>query len=258
MSLIPTAVLLDWAGTTVDHGSCGPAEVFRSIFAARGVEISNDEARGPMGMAKRDHIATIASGPRVAAAWRELHGSDCSDADIDAMYADFLPLQKQVLSRSSDMIPGVAAAVVELRQLGAAIGSSTGYTRELMDVVEPIAGSQGYAPDCTCTADEVTAGRPEPLLNQLAASKLGVELGPQVVVVDDTLVGIEAGLRSGCTTIGVSRTGNLLGLSLTETEALSEEELQARLARITATLLEAGAHHVIESVADLPELLRQL
>lgn len=258
MSLIPTAVLLDWAGTTVDHGSCGPAEVFRSIFAARGVEITADEAREPMGRAKRDHIATVAAGPRVAAAWRERHGSDCSDADIDAMYADFLPLQKQVLSRSSDVIPGVAAAVAELRAMAARIGSSTGYTRELMDVVEPIAAAQGYAPDCTCTADEVAAGRPAPLLNQLAAERLDVSLSPQVVVVDDTLVGIEAGLRSGCTTIGVSRTGNLLGLTLAETNALSDDELQARLAAITATLLEAGAHHVIESVADLPELLRQL
>ena len=86
----------------------------------------------------------------------------------------------------------------------------------------------------------------------------GCALSPQVVVVDDTLVGIEAGLRSGCTTIGVSRTGNLLGLTLAETNALSDDELQARLAAITATLLEASAHHVIESVADLPELLRQL
>jgi phosphonoacetaldehyde hydrolase len=222
------------------------------------VEITADEAREPMGRAKRDHIATVAAGPRVAAAWRERHGSDCSDADIDAMYADFLPLQKQVLSRSSDVIPGVAAAVAELRAMAARIGSSTGYTRELMDVVEPIAAGQGYAPDCTCTADEVAAGRPAPLLNQLAAERLGVSLSPQVVVVDDTLVGIEAGLRSGCTTIGVSRTGNLLGLTLAETNALSDDELQARLAAITATLLEAGAHHVIESVADLPELLRQL
>ena len=146
------------------------------------------------------------------------------------MYADFLPLQKQVLSRSSDVIPGVAAAVAELRAMAARIGSSTGYTRELMDVVEPIAAGQGYAPDCTCTADEVAAGRPAPLLNQLAAERLGVSLSPQVVVVDDTLVGIEAGLRSGCTTIGVSRTGNLLGLTLAETNALSDDELQARLA----------------------------
>lgn len=258
MSLTPTAVLLDWAGTTVDHGSCGPAEVFRAIFAARRVEITTDEARGPMGMAKRAHIASIAAEPRVAAAWQQQHGAACSDADIDSMYAEFLPLQKQVLSRSSDVIPGVAEAVARLRAMGAKIGSSTGYTRELMDVVEPIAAGQGYAPDCTCVADEVPAGRPEPHLNQLAADRLGVTLSPQVVVVDDTLVGIEAGLRSGCTTIGVSRTGNLLGLTLAETEALPPEELEQRLAINTARMLEAGAHHVIESVADLPELLQHL
>lgn len=258
MSLTPTAVLLDWAGTTVDHGSCGPAEVFRTIFAARGVEITTEEAREPMGRAKRDHIATIAAMPRVAEAWLAEHASTCSDADIDAMYAEFLPLQKQVLSRSSDVIPGIAEAVARLRGLGAKIGSSTGYTRELMDVVEPIAAGQGYAPDCTCVADEVPAGRPEPFLNQLAAERLGVSLSPQVVVVDDTLIGIEAGLRSGCTTIGISRTGNLLGLTLAETEALPTDDLEQRLAVITARMLEAGAHHVIESVADLPELLQQL
>ncbi len=258
MSLVPTAVLLDWAGTTVDYGSCGPAEVFRAIFKARGVEITTGEAREPMGRAKRDHIATVAAMPRVATAWREQHGSDCSAADVDQMYAEFLPLQKQVLSDRSDVIPGVASAVAELRKLGVKIGSSTGYTRELMDVVAPIAAAQGYVADCICTADEVAAGRPEPLLNQLAASRLGIPLSPQVVVVDDTLVGIEAGLRSGCTTVGVSRSGNLLGLSLAETEAMPEDELQPRLATITATLLENGANHVIESVADLPELLRQL
>jgi phosphonoacetaldehyde hydrolase len=258
MSLIPTAVLLDWAGTTIDHGSCGPAEVFRAIFAARGVEITADEARGPMGRGKRDHIATIAAEPRVAAAWRERHGHDCSDDDVDRMYAEFLPLQKRVLARRSDVIPGIPEAVQRLRQMGALIGSSTGYTRELMDVVEPIAASQGYAPDTVCTADEVPAGRPEPFLNRLAAERLRVELSPRVVVVDDTLVGVEAGLRSGCTTIGVSRTGNLLGLSAEEVAALDEERLQARLAAITTRFLEAGAHHVIESVADLPDLLEQL
>lgn len=258
MSLQPTAVLLDWAGTTVDHGSCGPAEVFRAIFAARGVEITDVEARGPMGRAKRDHIAAIAAMPRVAAAWRRRHGDDADSAAIDGMYAEFLPLQKRVLASRSDVIPGIPAAVARLRSAGVRVGSSTGYTRELMDIVEPIAAAQGYAPDVVCTADDVPAGRPEPWLNRLAASRLGVELSPRVVVVDDTLVGIEAGLRAGCTTIGVSRTGNLLGLSLADTAALPGEELRRRLAAIMGRLLDAGAHAVIESVADLPAALDRL
>lgn len=251
----PTAVILDWAGTTVDYGSCGPAAVFQQIFASQGVPITAAEAREPMGRAKRDHIATVSRMPRVAAAWLEQHGVPCSEADIDRMYADFLPLQKRVLADRSGVIPGVADAIGRLRARGLKIGSSTGYTRELMDVVEPLAAKQGYRPDVVCTADEVSAGRPEPFLNRLVAERLGVELSRDVIVVDDTPVGIEAGLRAGATTIAVSKTGNMLGLDEPEIAVLAADELAARLRRIEAECRRLGAHHVIESVADLPALL---
>ena len=70
MKTKPYAVILDWAGTTVDYGSCGPASVFCRIFASQGVPITAAEAREPMGRAKREHIATISQMPRVAAAWK--------------------------------------------------------------------------------------------------------------------------------------------------------------------------------------------
>jgi phosphonoacetaldehyde hydrolase len=251
----PIAVLLDWAGTTVDHGSCAPAEVFREIFAIRGVPISVAEARGPMGLSKRDHIAAVARLPRVAAAWIERHGHAIGEADIDGMYADFLPLQKEVLAARSGVIAGVAEAVERLRKAGIAIGSTTGYTRELLDVVEPLAAAEGYRPDVSCTADEVPAGRPEPFLNRLAAQRLGIELSGRVVVVDDTLPGIEAGRRCGCTTVGVSRTGNLLGLTESEAATLDPGVLESRLREIGDLFRRHGADHVVESLADLPGLL---
>lgn len=254
----PTAVILDWAGTTVDYGSCGPAAVFWQIFASQGVPVTVAEAREPMGRAKRDHIATVSRMPRVAAAWQERHGTPCSEADIDRMYADFLPLQKRVLAERSGVIPGVAEAIARLRALGCPIGSSTGYTRELMDVVEPIAAKQGYRPDVVCTADDVPAGRPEPFLNRLVAERLGVKLSPAVIVVDDTPVGIEAGLRAGCTTVAVSKTGNMLGLDEAEVWSLSPGDLAARLAGIAADCRRLGAHYVIESVAELPALIERI
>lgn len=258
MNSTPTAVILDWAGTTVDYGSCGPAAVFREIFAGQGVPVTVAEAREPMGRAKRDHIATVTRMPRVAEAWRQHHGAACSEADIDRMYADFLPLQKRILAERSSVIPGVADAIARLRTMGLLIGSSTGYTRELMDVIEPIAATQGYRPDVICTADEVPAGRPEPWLNQLVAKRLGVPLSKAIVVVDDTPVGIEAGLRAGATTVAVSRTGNMLGLDEGEVAMLPADELVARLQGITEQFQALGAHHVIESVADLPALLARV
>ena len=68
------AVILDWAGTVVDHGSRAPMGAFVRAFAQFGVAISIEDARGPMGMAKWDHIRAVGQAPSVAAAWRTRHG----------------------------------------------------------------------------------------------------------------------------------------------------------------------------------------
>jgi phosphonoacetaldehyde hydrolase len=251
------AVVFDWAGTTVDHGSRAPAQVFQEIFRRRGVEITAAEARGPMGRAKHEHIALVAALPRVAAAWQVVHGQPASAADVLAMYHDFLPLQKEILAHGSDVIPGVAAAVQTLRQSGLKIGSSTGYTRELMEIVCPIAAAQGYQPDITLCSDDVTAGRPAPWLNLRAAELLNVWPAERVLVVDDTPVGIQAGKSAGMLTVAVTRTGNSLGLSLQEVAELPPAELHQRLRAAATDFFAAGADYVLESAADVPLLLQQ-
>jgi phosphonoacetaldehyde hydrolase len=251
------AVILDWAGTTVDHGSRCPTQVFQEIFKRRGVEITSAEARGPMGRAKHEHIALIAALPRVAAIWQQIHARPVTDTDVLDMYHDFLPLQKQILAKGSDVIPGVPTAIQTLRSAGLKIGSTTGYTRELMQVVQPIAAQQGYQPDMILCSDDVVAGRPAPWLNLRAAELLQVWPAKHILVVDDTLVGIEAGKQAGMLTAAVTRTGNSLGLSLEEVAALSSTQLQRLLHTATADFHAAGADLIIESVADLPNMLRQ-
>ena len=152
-------IVLDWAGTTVDHGSRAPALVFQEVFRQRGVPITIAQAREPMGKAKRDHIHSIASMPDVAEAWKNHHGTEWTEDDIDAMYEEFLPLQKSVLGDYSELIEGVADLTVWLRAAGLKIGSSTGYTRELMDdVVIPAAAKQGYEPDFALGAEDAVRG----------------------------------------------------------------------------------------------------
>jgi phosphonoacetaldehyde hydrolase len=252
------AVLLDWAGTTIDHGSRAPAAVFVEIFHRRGVEITVAEARGPMGRAKLDHIAAVAALPRVADAWRRVHGRPPERADVEAMYHEFLPLQHEVLARETIVIPGIVEAVAACRALGVRIGSTTGYTRALMEVVAPLAAAQGYAPDVIVCADDVPRGRPAPWMNLRAAEAMDAFPLHRVVAVDDTPVGIEAGANAGCITVAVTRTGNALGLSLEEVTALPAGDLDDRLAVVTREFRAAGADHVIASVADLPGLIRGL
>lgn len=252
------AVVLDWAGTTIDHGSRAPAIVFQEIFRRRGIEISAAQAREPMGKAKRDHILAVSQMPDVAQQWREKYARPCLEEDIDSMYEEFLPLQKATLSDHSDLIPGVAEAIQQCREMGLGIGSSTGYTRELMEVVVPSACQQGYEPDCVLCSEDAPQGRPAPYLLYEAAMRLDVYPMWSLVKVDDTPVGIEAGRNAGCWTVGITRTGNGVGLSLAEVDSLSPEELTARCDRAGEKLQAAGAHFLLESVADLPSLLLEI
>ena len=79
-----------------------------------------------------------------------------------------------------------------------------------------------------------------------------------ILVVDDTPVGIAAGKNAGCVTVAISKTGNALGLTEREVTALDPSELNHRLQEIEQDFLAKGADHVIQSVADLPELLARI
>lgn len=252
------AILFDWAGTTVDHGSRAPVEVFVEVFRRAGVEVTTAEARGPMGRAKRDHIAAILAVPRVDEAWRAKHGAAASEADLDRLYHDFLPLQEVVLERHADVIAGVPQVVAQCRARGIKIGATTGYTRALMAIAAPLAAAQGYAPDTIICADDVPQGRPAPWMIYHAMERLSVYPISAVVAVDDTTVGIEAGRNAGAWTIAVTRTGNALGLSAEEVDQLDRGERARRIREAEAAFRAAGAHVVIESVADLLPALDQL
>jgi len=137
------AVVFDWAGTMVDFGSFAPMAVFVKAFARFGVEVSIAEARAPMGAPKRDHIKAMLSAPRIADAWASAHGHAPAEADIDAVYAVFVPMNEEVVADYATLVPGAAEAVDRLRALGLKIGSTTGYTRSIMERVLPVAAAQG-------------------------------------------------------------------------------------------------------------------
>jgi phosphonoacetaldehyde hydrolase len=248
------AVILDWAGTTIDFGSLAPVYVFREIFQRSGIEVTEAEAREPMGQAKIDHIRSMFQTERIAALWKDRYGRMPSEVDVEDLYADFLPLQKQVLAQYAQVIPGVPEAVLFLRARGIKIGSTTGYTRELMDVVEPLVAEQGYAPEVTVCSDEVAAGRPAPWQNYRAAEKLGVYPMQRILVVDDSVAGIEAGRHAGCWTIAIAGTGNAMGCTLDAYRELHPDERTICLNRIRDAFVANGAQIVLESLADLPSI----
>jgi phosphonoacetaldehyde hydrolase len=87
---------------------------------------------------------------------------------------------------------------------------------------------------------------------------LGVWPASAVVKVDDTAPGIAEGLAAGSWTVGVSMSGNAVGLDRNELEALSESERSARRRHAVAELERAGAHYVIDSIADLMPIIERI
>ncbi len=252
------AVVLDWAGTTVDFGSLAPARTMQKLFSSCGIELSEQETRRHMGLPKKEHIRGILSLPRIRDAWARERGSAPADADVDQMYAAFIPLQFSCLMDYSAVIFGVAEAVADLKARGLKIGSTTGYTREMLDMLLESAAGEGYVPDCSLTPGEVGEGRPHPFMMFECAKRLGVYPMAAIAKVGDTPADIEEGLNAGSWSIGVAGTGNAIGLSFAEFDSLSHSEKQERLALARRELREAGAHYVIDSIVQLGPVLDEI
>jgi phosphonoacetaldehyde hydrolase len=249
------ALVLDWAGTTVDYGSLAPARTLQQVFARVRTTVTESETRRDMGLPKKDHIRGILSLPRVRYAWQELRGRVPSEADVNELYQQFIPLQFSCLAEFSTLIPGVVESVRCFRQRGLKIGSTTGYTRAMLDLLVEKSAKEGYSPDCNLSPEEVGAGRPHPFMIYENAVRLQVYPLAAIAKIGDTPADIHEGLNAGTWSIGVAGTGNMIGLSLEDFNALPEGERESRLATARAELQNAGAHYVVDTLAEIQSVL---
>lgn len=253
------AVIFDWAGTTVDYGCFAPVRAFQEAFKEFGIEPTMDETRKPMGMLKHDHINTMLHMNRIARAWEDAHGSAPTDADVDAVYSHFEPKLLSILDGFADPKPGVVDAVAALRAAGIKIGSTTGYTDKMMEIVVPKAAENGYAPDFWISPDGTNGfGRPYPYMVFRNLEKLGVTDVRKAAKVGDTLSDIREGKNAGVFTVGVTEGSSQMALSEDEFNALSEADKAAARSAARDAFVNAGADAVIDTMAELPTLLAQI
>ncbi|MCP5368704.1 MAG: phosphonoacetaldehyde hydrolase [Hyphomicrobiales bacterium] len=247
------AVILDWSGTAADAYVIAPAVVFVEVFKKQGVEISMTEARGPMGLRKDLHIKALTEEPAIRDRWKSIKGKLPDQSDVDAMFADFVPLQLDCLRQYAGLLPGVAEVTQELRRRGIKLGSSTGFTKDMVAILREEAEKQGYTLDCSVAGDEVIHGaRPKPHMVYRNMDLLDISPIQSVVKVDDTVSGVGEALEAGCWGVGVTRYSNYMDIStIEEAEALPAEEIERRHEMTKEMLRKSGAHYVIDSTADL-------
>ena len=251
-------VVLDWSGTTVDAYVIAPAVVFVEVFKIQGVEISMLEARGPMGLRKDLHIKALTEVPTIRERWKGIHGKYPDQGDVDAMFADFVPKQLECLPQYTPLLPGVAEVTQKLqKEYGLKIGVTTGFVRAMVDVLEEAAKKQGFTPDASVAGDDVVNGaRPRPFMVYHNLDLLDISPIQSVVKVDDTISGVGEALEAGCWGVGVARYSNYMDISSLEEEAdLPEAEIDRRVAYTRDVLYKSGAHYVIDSIVELPEVI---
>lgn len=249
------AVIFDWAGTTVDFGSLAPVKAITRLFSTRGIQLSDADARRDMGLFKKDHIRRILASSDVESAWRKQRGSPPSEKDLEVMFADYLRLQMEILEEHSQLICGAAKIAQRLRDKGLKLGSTTGYTRPMLEVLVARAAQGDYCPDLSFCPDDVGGGRPLPWMCLRIALDFHLTSTAAALKVGDTASDIEEGLNAGMWTLGVAATGNEVGLSVDEFLALPPDDRGRRVDRARSNLKAAGAHYVVDSIADMEPIV---
>jgi len=254
------AVILDWSGTTADAYVLAPAVVFVEVFKKHGVDISMAEARGPMGLRKDLHIKALTEVPEIRQRWEAVHGSFPGSEDVERMFADFVPMQLACLRQYTALLPGVAETTQKLQQQGIKIGSTTGFVRSMVDVLEEDAKKQGYTPDASVAGDDVVHGaRPKPFMLYRNLDLLDVHPIQSVIKVDDTVSGVGEALEGGCWGVGIARYSNYMDVdSLDEAKSWSDSEVQRRLLASRETLRKSGAHYVIDEFEQLLDVVEDV
>jgi phosphonoacetaldehyde hydrolase len=249
-------VIFDWAGTVIDFGSLAPTRIFVESFATFDILLTPEQASAPMGLSKREHIQTLLAEAAIATQWRERFSRDATAADVDAIYARYLPMQIEKIGAYSEPIPGAVETLASLRRQGVKLGSCSGYPRQVMDVLIPLARESGIEFDYVVAGDDLSGrGRPGPYMALTNVIALRLADVRTCVKVDDTVAGVEEGRNAGMWSVGVALSGASAGLSLQEYRAASPAELGAVRTRATKCLARAGAHIVIDTVAELPRTL---
>jgi phosphonoacetaldehyde hydrolase len=198
-------------------------------------------------------------GRRIAEQWQKLHGRPFTQEDVNNIYARFEPALFETLAAHTDPLPGAVEAAAAVRDMGLPIGSTTGYTRTMMDVVVPVAKNKGYAPDCViCPDDTKGVGRPYPHMLWRNLEKLGVSSIGEALKAGDTAADMQEGKNAGCLCVGILKGSSMVGLSEKELAQKTNAETVALFDTARQKYMEAGADYVIEDIGCLPELIKSL
>lgn len=218
-------VVLDMAGTTIDDGQ-QVYKVLGETAIANGVPAAQIDINRWHGAAKHEALREMLTATA---------GTPPSDDVLEAVVGDFRSrLSAAYAAQPPTVLPGVADALAQLRSAGVKIALTTGFDRDIVNVLLPPLGWDGDAvADTIVCGSDVAAGRPAPYMIYRSMEHVGITDISRVLVAGDTPRDLESGTNAGA--------GHIVGV-------LSGASDTAELGSYRHT-------HLLPSVAELPALL---
>ncbi len=252
------AVILDWAGTSVDYGCMGPARVFVEVFSRYNMEVTLAQARIPMGLAKKDHTRVILEMPEVMEQWKAIYGKQPQEKDVEEIYSSLEPAMTDIIKDFATPVPGLHGFIDKIKSFNIKVGTTTGYVAGMMEKLVPEAKKQGFSPDCIVSSSEVPVGRPAPYMCYLNAIKLHAYPFSHMIKIGDTVADIQEGLNAGMWTIGLTKSGNEVGMSFDEINEADPFIVNKLIEKAGKKLRCAGAHYIAEGIWDCIHILEEI
>lgn len=253
-------VIFDWLGTLSNECSIWAAKNFQDAFKHLGLNVTMEEARGPMGLKKQEHAEILLfKTPRILEQFRKVYNRNPNGQDI----ARLLKLYEGGdVSGYDQLLPGLVSTQHFIKYvLGFKMGMTTGFDRVVANKFIHPALQQGLLLDSSATSDEVKRGRPFPdgIVKNLRELGLatGIEHAAKTLIkVDDTCVGIEEGRQAGAWTVGVYGTGSYMNVnSLEQIKEMDQDEWILRALNSMSKLSNAHPNFLVPSVNYLPGVI---
>ena len=192
-----TAVIFDVDGVLIDSYQAH-YKSWLQMFAEHGVSFTEQEFRGTFGRTSRDIIAA-------------LYGAVLSDAEMDLWDDRKEALYRDIIRESFPAIDGAVELLDALHAAGFHLGvGSSGPPENIALTLECLERANLF--DAVVTRIDVTRGKPDPQVFQIASERLDAEPG-QCVVVEDAPAGIEAANRAGMASVALTGTATRAELS---------------------------------------------
>lgn len=258
--------IFDLGGTIVDKYSLSPLLSLANAFGLRRITIPNHIISKDIGKTKIDHIVSLCKEPIVEGQFHRTYGRHISYTDIDNIFDDFNKLQVDYMTEHLDIIPQTRDIIKYLDDKSIRTGITTGFNREQMDIAINRLKLDGIVFGSSVSSSCIpNASRPNPDMIQRNMELLDIHDPKQVIKIDDTEIGIQEGINSGCYTVGVARWSINMNVYsqgeicfLDKSGDLDRDSiLHNKLEESREKLRKAGADYVIDTLDKLPGIINK-